>query len=252
MASAASSTTRRGPVPLTANPAKPVKPMRVATLEEKVRVVVPDPRIKVRTSAVRPSYPDLKKRVFDLLVAIPVILLVLSWLIPLVSLVIILTSRGPAFFVQVRNGRNGRTFPCLKFRTMSYAPGAQFKQATRDDVRVTPVGRLLRRTNLDEMPQFLNVLAGHMSVVGPRPHPIPLDAQYWYSLPSYPDRYRVKPGITGLAQARGARGETRELRSMKMRVQYDRLYISRQSLRLDTKICWWTVLAALGGNKNAW
>jgi putative colanic acid biosynthesis UDP-glucose lipid carrier transferase len=177
---------------------------------------------------------------------------VLTWLIPLVGLLILLTSRGPVLFVQSRTGRNGQPFPCLKFRTMTYVPNAAFRQATRDDVRVTRIGRFLRRTNLDEMPQFLNVLAGHMSVVGPRPHPIPLDAQYWHSLPGYAERYRVKPGITGLAQARGARGETREVRSMKLRVQYDRLYISRQSLRLDAKICWWTVQAALGGNKNAW
>lgn len=194
----------------------------------------------------------LKKRGFDLFVASIVLVSVLIWLIPLLALLIRLTSPGPPIFVQSRTGRNGRVFPCLKFRTMTYDHNAQFRQATRNDMRVTRIGRFLRKTNLDEMPQFLNVLAGHMSIVGPRPHPIPLDAQHWHTLPGYKERYAVRPGITGLAQARGARGETDELYKMKVRVRYDHLYISRQSTRLDAKICWWTVKAAINGNKNAW
>ena len=194
----------------------------------------------------------LKKRAFDLAVAGIVSVSVLIWLIPLLALLIRLTSPGPALFIQVRNGRNGRVFPCLKFRTMTYERGAQFRQATRNDARVTRIGRFLRRTNLDEMPQFLNVLAGHMSVVGPRPHPLPLDAKHWDTLPGYRERYVVRPGITGLAQARGARGETDEPYKMKIRVRYDHLYVRRQSTRLDAKICWWTIKAAVGGNKNAW
>ncbi|GAB3023960.1 sugar transferase [Spirosoma pulveris] len=194
----------------------------------------------------------LKKRGFDLFVASIVLVSVLIWLIPLLALLIKLTSPGPAIFVQSRTGRNGKVFPCLKFRTMAYERNAQFKQATRNDMRVTRIGKFLRRTNLDEMPQFLNVLAGHMSIVGPRPHPIPLDAQHWHTMPGYKERYSVRPGITGLAQARGARGETGELYKMKVRVRYDHLYINRQSTRLDAKICWWTVKAAIGGNKNAW
>ena len=194
----------------------------------------------------------LKKRAFDLAVAGIVSVSILIWLIPLLALLIRLTSPGPALFIQVRNGRNGRVFPCLKFRTMTYERGAQFRQATRNDARVTRIGRFLRRTNLDEMPQFLNVLAGHMSVVGPRPHPLPLDAKHWDTLPGYRERYVVRPGITGLAQARGARGETDEPHKMKIRVRYDHLYVRRQSTRLDAKICWWTIKAAVGGNKNAW
>ena len=193
-----------------------------------------------------------KKRVFDVIIAISVTASVLIWLIPLLGLLIKLTSPGPALFVQLRTGRNGRVFPCLKFRTMTYARNAGFKQATRNDQRVTRIGKFLRQSNLDEMPQFLNVLAGHMSVVGPRPHALPHDAQYWHTMPGYKDRYTVKPGITGLAQVRGARGETSETYKMKMRVQYDSLYIRRQSTRLDAKICWWTVKAALNGNRNAW
>lgn len=198
------------------------------------------------------SFTALQKRVFDLVVAGSVTVFVLSWLIPILGVMIWLSSPGPPIFVQVRSGRRGSQFRCLKFRTMTYVKNAEFSQATRNDLRVTRLGRVLRQTNLDEMPQFLNVLAGHMSIVGPRPHPLPLDAQYWHSLPGYKDRYAVKPGITGLAQARGARGETGETYKMKIRVQYDHLYIKRQSILFDTKICWWTVQAALGGNKNAW
>lgn len=208
--------------------------------------------VSFRSSARRKPQGSLRKRAFDLVVAGLVTVLVLSWLIPILCLLIRLNSSGPPIFVQVRSGRRGSQFHCLKFRTMTYSKNARFSQATRDDLRVTRLGRMLRRTNLDEMPQFLNVLAGHMSIVGPRPHPLPLDAQYWHSLPGYKERYAVKPGITGLAQARGARGETGETYKMKIRVQYDHLYIKRQSLLLDTKICWWTVQAALGGNKNAW
>jgi putative colanic acid biosynthesis UDP-glucose lipid carrier transferase len=135
---------------------------------------------------------------------------------------------------------------------MVYSQQATFQQATRHDLRITRLGRFLRRTNLDEMPQFLNVLIGHMSVVGPRPHPLALDDLHWDSLPGYRHRYVVRPGITGLAQSRGARGETDEPYKMRIRVRYDQLYIQRQSTRLDAKICWWTVWAALRGNKNAW
>ena len=195
---------------------------------------------------------DLKKRAFDITIASFVTVAVLIWLIPLLALLIKASSPGPALFVQMRTGRKGRVFPCLKFRTMTYETDALFQQATRNDVRVTRLGRFLRKTNLDEMPQFLNVLAGHMSVVGPRPHPLPLDARHWDTLPGYRERYTVKPGITGLAQARGARGETEELYKMRVRVKYDHLYIRRQSVRLDATICWWTIRAAVHGNKNAW
>ena len=207
---------------------------------------------RARPHSTRGVLAGVKKRAFDIGVAGLVTVSVLIWLIPLLALVIRATSPGPPLFVQLRTGRNGRVFPCLKFRTMTYDANAAFLQATRNDLRITRIGRFLRRTNLDEMPQFLNVLAGHMSVVGPRPHPLPLDAKHWHTLPGYAERYSVRPGITGLAQARGARGETEELYKMQIRVRYDRLYIRRQSSRLDARICWWTVKAAVRGNKNAW
>lgn len=191
------------------------------------------------------------KRLFDFLVATLVVLLVMVWLVPLLSIAIRLTSPGPALFMQIRTGRNGRLFRCLKFRTMTYLPNAQFRQATKNDCRVTRLGAVLRKTNLDELPQVLNVLWGDMSVVGPRPHPIALDAQHWHSLPRYPSRYVVKPGITGLAQVRGCRGETAQRIDMIHRVRLDRLYIQKQSIWLDLKICWWTATGMLKGDKKA-
>lgn len=204
------------------------------------------------TTLQSPVWGLYAKRFTDLLIAGLVAVTVLTWLIPILALLIRLTSKGPALFVQIRSGRNGEQFPCFKFRTMAYNPDAQFQQASKNDFRVTRIGRVLRKTNLDEMPQFLNVLLGHMSIVGPRPHPLPLDAQYWNTMPGYRERYFVKPGITGLAQVRGARGETGKPFQMKHRVRYDHLYIQQQSPGLDIRICWWTIKAALNGNPNAW
>ena len=194
---------------------------------------------------------NLDKRVFDVVIASIVIVFVLIWFLPLVGVLIWLNSPGPVIFVQVRTGRNGRPFRCLKFRTMTYEPNAQFRQATRNDARVTPVGRFLRKTNLDELPQVINVLLGEMSIVGPRPHPLQLDAQHWHTMIGYSDRYAMKPGITGLAQVRGCRGESAELIQMQHRVRLDRFYIRKQTLWLDLKICWCTAISMLKGNERA-
>ncbi|WP_266363393.1 sugar transferase [Tellurirhabdus rosea] len=202
-----------------------------------------------KVDAARP-FPATK-RVFDLLFAFLVSLFVLSWLIPLIGLLIRLESRGPILFVQMRTGRNNRPFPCLKFRTMRFDLKAEFKQAQKNDPRVTRIGAFLRKTNLDEMPQFLNVLAGHMSIVGPRPHAIQHDAQFFHRIDNYSNRYSTKPGITGVAQTRGHRGETC-LQDMQHRVRLDLWYIRNQSLGLDLKICWWTVAKMLKGDEKAW
>lgn len=194
----------------------------------------------------------LTKRLFDLGFSLLVSLFVLSWLLPLLGLAIRLNSPGPMLFVQLRTGRNGRQFRCFKLRTMISIQNSEFKQATKNDPRVTKMGQLLRKTNLDELPQFLNVVLGDMSLVGPRPHPIPLDAQHWHTLPNYAERYAVKPGITGLAQVRGCRGETDTLQKMEHRVRLDRWYIANRSLLLDLKICWWTVAKMVQGDKKAW
>ncbi|WP_128548348.1 sugar transferase [Larkinella soli] len=205
----------------------------------------------VDTVATERSY-STAKRAFDIIISLTVAILVLSWLLPLLGLLIRLESKGPIIFVQLRSGRRGRPFPCLKFRTMRYQKDASFKQATQYDPRVTRVGRILRKTNLDEVPQILNVLIGHMSIVGPRPHPIPLDVQYLPLIPEYRQRFAVKPGITGLAQAKGLRGQTSELHQMRHRIRYDVWYTRYWSLPLDFKICWWTFVRMIRGDKKAW
>lgn len=197
-----------------------------------------------------PKY-SLGKRLFDVVVASIATVLLLVWMVPLIGLLIRFTSPGPVVFVQLRTGRNGRPFRCLKFRTMTYERNAQFRQATKNDRRITPIGQFLRKSNLDELPQVFNVLLGDMSIVGPRPHPIQLDAQHWHTLPGYPNRYAVKPGITGLAQVRGCRGETAELIQMQHRVRLDQFYIKKQTLLLDVKICWSTAINMLKGDKKA-
>lgn len=180
------------------------------------------------------------KRAFDLAFSSLVILLVMSWLFPVVALLIKLTSKGPVLFVQRRTGLLNRPFHCLKFRTMHLNSESDKRQATAGDARITPIGAFLRRSNLDEMPQFFNVLMGHMSVVGPRPHMLAHTDQYAELIDPYMERLWVKPGITGLAQAKGLRGETRELRLMERRVEEDRNYIYHWSFLLDLRIVWAT------------
>ncbi|OZI06363.1 sugar transferase [Siphonobacter sp. BAB-5385] len=195
--------------------------------------------------------PIAGKRVFDVCMASLVTVLVLFWMIPLIGVLIKLSSPGPIFYVQWRTGRRGKPFRCFKFRTMKYVKDSSFKQATRNDPRITPIGQFLRKTNLDEMPQFLNVILGDMSIVGPRPHALEHDAEYWTIVPNFSHRYLVRPGITGLAQTRGLRGEV-GLREMKNRLRMDQWYIRKRSTVLDVKICWWTVEKMIKGDKKAW
>ena len=206
---------------------------------------------KTRPKSIATPEYSLGKRLFDVVVASLVIVLLLIWFVPLIGLLIRLTSPGPMVFVQLRTGRNGRPFRCLKFRTMIHERDARFRQAIKNDTRVTTVGRFLRKTNLDELPQVFNVFLGDMSIVGPRPHPILLDAQHWNTLTGYPDRYAVKPGITGLAQVRGCRGETAELIQMQHRLRLDRFYIQKRTIGLDLKICWCTFTSMIKGDKRA-
>lgn len=197
-------------------------------------------------------YTVIGKRVIDIVIAGLVTVLILSWLIPIIGALIILDSHGPFLFVQMRSGRRGRSFPCLKFRTMYHAPRESgFQQTAKGDSRVTRLGRFLRKTNLDEMPQFINVLVGDMSLVGPRPHALAHDIQHWDSA-AYRERYWVRPGITGLAQVRGSRGATSKKHQMEHRVRYDHFYISRQTFLLDMKICYHTVKLMVKGDVNAW
>jgi putative colanic acid biosysnthesis UDP-glucose lipid carrier transferase len=191
------------------------------------------------------------KRAFDLLFSGMVTILVLSWLIPLIALAIKLDSRGPIFFKQKRSGKGNKPFNCLKFRTM-IVHGQEFVQATRNDSRITRVGKFLRKTSLDEFPQFINVLKGQMSIIGPRPHPIKLNEQFSSRIEKFMARQYVKPGITGLAQAKGFRGETNTEFDMRSRVKLDRFYIENWSFVLDLKIIIATVISLLRGTPQAY
>jgi exopolysaccharide biosynthesis polyprenyl glycosylphosphotransferase len=183
------------------------------------------------------------KRIFDLGAAIAGLIL-LSPLFLIVALAIRLDSRGPVFFRQQRHGRDGRTILVLKFRSMSVMEqGGEFRQARRNDPRVTRVGRVLRRTNIDELPQLLNVLAGDMSIVGPRPHAIAHNRMFAKVIPPFSRRQSVKPGITGWAQVNGYRGETDTIDKMERRVECDLYYIDHWSLWLDLKIVLMTLLS---------
>ncbi|MEZ0541024.1 sugar transferase [Fibrella arboris] len=197
-------------------------------------------------------YERYGKRIFDIVVASFVLVFMLSWMIPIIGIAIRLSSPGPMLFRQKRSGRHGREFWCLKFRSMYHRPRGHFAQCEKNDPRVTSIGAFLRRSNLDEMPQFLNVLMGDMSIVGPRPHAVQHDDRYWFTMPNYHVRYQIRPGITGLAQVRGARGETDKFIKMKHRVEYDKLYVRKQSFLVDIKLCIATIAAMLKGNVNAW
>ncbi|WP_461148613.1 sugar transferase [Spirosoma pulveris] len=191
------------------------------------------------------------KRIVDILISTAVIVFVLSWLLPIIGIIIFIDSPGSIFFIQPRTGYKGICFPCIKFRTMYNIKQTEFKQTSFNDDRVTRVGRFLRKTNLDELPQFINVLLGSMSIVGPRPHAVQHDVLHWTSM-TYRNRYTIKPGITGLAQVRGARGETEKSQKMDHRVRYDLFYIKQRSFLFDMKIFFLTIKTMLEGDKNAW
>jgi len=192
------------------------------------------------------------KRAFDVIFSSLVILFIFSWLIPIIALLIKLESPGPVFFKQNRNGRDNLPFLCWKFRTMVVNKESDSKQATKNDPRITKIGAVLRKTSIDELPQFINVFLGNMSVVGPRPHPIKLNEEFRPQIDRFIQRHAVKPGITGLAQAKGFRGETAVFSDMSGRVRLDRFYVKNWSLILDFKIIILTMVSILKGSENAY
>jgi len=192
------------------------------------------------------------KRASDIVVASLVIIFVLSWLTPLLAILIKLESKGPIFFKQSRNGFNYKEFDCYKFRSMTPNKDAHLYQATRGDQRVTKVGRLLRKTSIDELPQFFNVLFGDMSVVGPRPHMVSHTHMYAKRIDKFMVRHFVKPGITGLAQISGFRGEVENDKDIIGRVKYDIFYIENWSLLLDLRIMFKTFMNAIKGEDKAY
>lgn len=213
-----------------------------------------DNRIPVITNRRLPLYRMVNvmvKRSFDIIFSSLALIGLSLTLFPIIAIAIKLDSPGPLLFKQLRPGRNNRLFWCFKFRTMR--PNCdRNKQASKNDNRITRVGAFLRKTSLDELPQFYNVLRGDMSVVGPRPNLVVHLEEYSKIIENYPLRHWVTPGITGYAQVKGYRGETRETYQMAKRVEYDLLYMENWRLMLDIKIIWLTIYNIITGEENAY
>jgi len=190
-------------------------------------------KVKARFTGV---FYIIGKRVFDVVVSVLLTVLVLSWLIPILAVLIKLDSKGPVFFVQTRIGFLGIPFRCYKLRTMVVNQDSDSQQAMYNDQRITRLGHFLRITSLDELPQFLNVIIGNMSIVGPRPFMKKDDQEFSITVSNYPLRYCAKPGITGMAQVKGYRGRTDNFLSIFHRYQWDAFYIRNARPSLDFKI----------------
>jgi len=209
------------------------------------------PVISFRTEPLESLLNRSIKRGFDCIFSLFVILFIFSWLFPILAILIKLESKGPVFFTQTRSGRDNHPFVCYKFRSMRVNNDSDHKQASRDDNRITKLGAFLRRTSLDELPQFFNVLRGNMSVVGPRPHMIKHTKQYSQLIDRFMIRHFLKPGITGWAQVNGLRGETKTVDAMLQRVEADVWYLENWSFLLDLRIVLLTIWNSLKGDKNA-
>ncbi len=210
------------------------------------------PILSLRSEPLEDITARIKKRFFDVVFSFLVITLVLSWLLPLMAILIKLSSKGPVFFIQLRSGKNNKTFRCFKFRTLKVNPDADSKQVTLNDARMTPLGKFLRKSNLDELPQFFNVFAGDMSVVGPRPHMLRHTEDYSRILNEYMIRHFVKPGVTGWAQVSGFRGEIKKEEQLRKRIEHDIWYLENWSLWLDLRIIFSTIYVTFRGDKNAY
>ncbi len=210
------------------------------------------PILSLRTIPIQDKVNQLTKRTFDIVFSLFIIIFVLSWLTPILAIIIKLESKGPVFFKQSRNGFNYKEFDCYKFRSMTPNKDAHLFQATKGDLRITKVGAFIRKTSIDELPQFFNVLFGDMSVVGPRPHMVSHTNMYAQRIDKFMVRHFVKPGITGLAQISGFRGEIETDKDIINRVKYDIFYIENWSLLLDLKIMLQTLTNALKGEDKAY
>lgn len=213
--------------------------------------------INIRSLPLDKFENKILKQAFDVLFSLLFFILIGSWLLPIIALLIKLSSKGSIFFKQERWGLNNEKITCYKFRTMvadseDVDSNGSYNQATKGDPRVTKLGAFLRKSNMDELPQFWNVLLGNMSVVGPRPHPTPLNIEAMHTVDNYMLRHMVKPGITGWAQVNGCRGETREPGSMQRRVNFDLYYIHRWTFWLDCQIILQTVINIFRGDQNAY
>ena len=213
--------------------------------------------INIRELPLDKEVNRLGKRTFDIAFSILFFVFIASWLFPILVLIIKLSSKGPVFFKQERWGLNNEKITCYKFRTMvaesqDIDADGNYQQASKDDPRITSIGAFLRRTNLDELPQFWNVLIGNMSVVGPRPHPTPLNLASMHTIDNYMLRHVVKPGISGWAQVNGYRGETKLPGTMQKRVNFDLYYIHRWTFWFDCQIILQTLINMIRGDQNAY
>jgi putative colanic acid biosynthesis UDP-glucose lipid carrier transferase len=220
------------PVERKIKPLNPVAPQSdIAEIREMFR------EMNQRYMVYQPSsYYQTVKRTVDLIVSMTFVILVMSWLFPIVALLIKLSSKGPVFFRQKRTGLKGVEFDCFKFRTMRVNDEADTKQATANDSRITAVGKFLRKTHIDETAQFFNVLLGDMTIVGPRPHMLYHTRYYSQRIPYYNLRHETQPGMTGMAQIKGYIGEINVERELRKRVQWDIYYLKNRSIWLDIKI----------------
>ena len=210
------------------------------------------PVLSLRTIHLEDNFNSFIKRSFDILFSTLVLVFLLSWLIPLLAIVIKINSKGPIFFKQKRNGYNFKEFWCYKFRSMKLNKEANTNQATKNDFRVTSIGKYLRKYSIDELPQFFNVLVGDMSVVGPRPHMLKENEKYKSTIDKFMVRHYVKPGVSGLAQTKGFRGEIETNHDIVNRIKYDIYYIENWSFMLDLKIIIETVINIIRGEKKAY
>lgn len=210
------------------------------------------PVISMRNVPLASRFNRLIKRIFDLVFSVGVMLTLFPLIYLIVGIAIKLDSPGPIFFKQYRSGRRNRKFLCYKFRTMTVNQDSDSKQATKGDQRITKIGAFLRKTSLDEFPQFINVLLGDMSVVGPRPHMLKHTEEYSEIINRFMFRHYVTPGITGWAQINGYRGETKDPELMRKRVEYDTWYIENWSVWLDIRCIVQTVVNAVRGEENAY
>jgi putative colanic acid biosynthesis UDP-glucose lipid carrier transferase len=210
------------------------------------------PLISLRRIPLDSAFNQIVKRGFDIFFSLSIILFILSWLVPLLAFLIKIESKGPVFFKQKRNGLNYKEFNCYKFRSMRLNEIADLEQVSKNDIRITNTGRFIRKTSIDELPQFINVLLGDMSVVGPRPHMVSHTEMYAKSIDKFMVRHFIKPGITGLAQTNGYRGEVESKDDITNRVKFDIFYVENWSLLIDIKIVITTIINAIKGEVKAY
>lgn len=209
------------------------------------------PVLTPRYEPLENTWNRIMKRGFDIFFSLAVISFIFPFLLPIVAILIKLSGKGPVFFRQLRTGKDNKSFYCYKFRTMTVNKDSDKVQATKGDARITKIGAFLRKTSLDEFPQFFNVLEGHMSIVGPRPHMLLHTEEYSKMINKFMVRHLIKPGITGWAQVSGYRGNTEESEMMVKRIEHDNWYVENWSLWLDIKIIFLTVINAVRGEENA-